>query len=70
MASIRNSFPIDGSATLIEDMAKGERKAPNVVINRANLLLAALSTLMASVIVILDKMTKSKLSHLNQPRLH
>ena len=70
MASIRNSFPMDGSAILIEDMAKGERKAANVVINKANLLLTALSALIASVIVNLDKMVKSKLSQLNQPPLH
>jgi hypothetical protein len=49
MASIRNSFPIEGSAILTEDIAKGERKAANVVINKANLLLTALSTLIASV---------------------
>jgi hypothetical protein len=57
MASIRNSFPMEGSAILIEETAKGETKAANVVINKANLLLAALSTLIASVIV-------------NQPPLH
>jgi len=68
MASIRNSFPMDGSAILIEDMAKGERKAANVVINRANLLLTALSTLIASVIVNLNRMVKPNLHGLtNQP---
>lgn len=50
-ASIRNSFPIEGSAMLTEDMAKGDRKAASVVINKANLLLTALSTFIASVMV-------------------
>ena len=41
IASIRNSFPIEGSAILTEDMAKGLRKAANVVTNRADLLIEA-----------------------------
>jgi hypothetical protein len=55
MASIRNSFSIEGRAILTEDIPKGERKAANVVTSRTNLLVPALSTLVASVIVTLDK---------------
>jgi hypothetical protein len=55
MASIRNSFSIEGRAILTEDIPKGERKAANVVTSRTNLLIPALSTLVASVILTLDK---------------
>jgi hypothetical protein len=53
MASIRNSLPIEGSAILTEDIPKGTKKAANVVTNKANLLVSAVSILMISILVFL-----------------
>ena len=55
MASIRNSRPIAGSEIFTEDMLKGIRKAANVVTSKTNLLVTALSILIVSIIVTLDK---------------
>ena len=44
MASIRNSFPMEGRAILTEDIPKGERKAANVVTSKTTFLVPALST--------------------------
>jgi hypothetical protein len=46
---------MEGRAILTEDIPKGERKAANVVTSRTNLLVTALLTLVASVILTLDK---------------
>jgi hypothetical protein len=53
IASMRNSFPIEGSAILTEEIPKVVRKAANVVTNKTNLLVTAVSALVASVIVFL-----------------
>jgi hypothetical protein len=54
IASIRNSFPMEGSAILTEDKPKGLRKAANVVTNKADLLVTASSTLLVTAIVNLN----------------
>jgi hypothetical protein len=41
MASIGNSFSIEGRAILTEDIPKGERKAANVVTSKTNLFVPA-----------------------------
>jgi len=55
MASNRNSFWMEGRAILTEDTPKGERKAANVVTSRTIFLVPALSTLIAFVIVTLNR---------------
>jgi hypothetical protein len=50
MASIENSFPIEGSAILTEETPKGGRKAANVVIAKANRLLVALLFIVSIVV--------------------
>jgi hypothetical protein len=52
---MRNSFPIEGSAILTDDIIKGERKAANVVTGKANLLVTASLMLMGSVMMNLNK---------------
>jgi hypothetical protein len=51
MASIRNSFSMEGRAILTEDIPKGERKEAIVVTSKTIFLVPALSTLIASIIV-------------------
>jgi len=43
MASITKSFPIEGSATLIEDIAKGGRKEAKAMMSKTAPLSTALS---------------------------
>src|SRR4030042_3618985 len=43
IASIENSFPIDGRATLTDDTSNGVRKAPTVTTNKVILLVDPLS---------------------------
>jgi len=52
---MRNSRPMAGSEIFTEDILKGPRKEVNVVIIKTNLLVRALSILVVSIIVTLDK---------------
>jgi hypothetical protein len=55
MASIRNSFAMEGRAILTEDIPKVEKKAAIVVTSKTTFLFSALSALIAPVMVTLDK---------------